>query len=90
MERLKTYSHCGQCLFFIDHSGPSEGDLYDGLYELHPDRLKRQIEQRKRIEDCNQLTFEGENNYESSSDQYARMENEENDRERKSAATLRP
>jgi hypothetical protein len=60
MERLRTYSHCGQCLLFIDHLGPGDTDIYDGLYEAHPNRLAQQFEKEKCFE--NELTERNEKN----------------------------
>ena len=78
LERLKTYSHCGQCLFFVDHGGPNESDLYDGLYELHPTRLRVKMERESRQEEFEQFTTERKENHENANDGTARHEVEKN------------
>lgn len=89
LERLKTYSHCGQCLLFIDHAGPNESDLYDGLYELNPERIKREMEREKRVEEFEKSMTERKTNHENTNNGHTTSEDSGNDCEKKSAAALR-
>ncbi len=64
LERLKTYSHCCQCLLFIDHQGPGDSDLYDGRYE-RPKQLERNKQEEKEFEEIETEILELEKDDES-------------------------